>query len=127
MAGHALVALLSALQREQVLADAAEDLLDAEVWLSESHRLFALYTTRRQLLRNRDPQLELVASGQTWLFDGYDAHLGERIEYHSTNAWNAIGDIARLQMTSHAGQTVAEAVVVFAGQFGGGMDLDALD
>ena len=127
MAGHALVALLSALQREQAIADAADDLRDAEVWLSESHRLFALYTTRLQLLRDRDPRLELVASGQTWLFDRYDTHFEEKIEYHGANVWAAIEDVARLQMTSHAGQTVAEAVVVFAGQFGGGMDLDALD
>ena len=131
MAGtnRALFAVLSALQREQAAADAAEDLFDAEVDLAECHRLFSLYTTRLQLLRDRDPRLALVANGETWLYAEYDAHFEEKIATHAVSVWAAIRDVVRLQMTSHAGQglSVSEAIVEFAGEFTGGMDLNTLD
>ena len=129
MAGtnRALVGVLSALQREQVAADTAADLFDAEVDLAECHRLFSLYTTRLQLLRDRDTRLALVANAETWLYAECDAHFEEKIATHAVSVWVAIRDVVRLQMTSHAGQSVSEAIVDFAGEFTGGMDLNTLD
>ena len=106
-ANRALVGVLSALEREQVAADAAAELLAAERTLSECYQRFTIWTTDF----------------------AEDDDFEEKIDVFICSVWYAIRDVVRLQMTSHAGhgQSVTEAIVDFAGEFTGGMDLNTLD